>query len=75
VLMNTKFFFGNFHLRREFRLDRASLSSAPRCENRISFSDLPPLRGGLKEFVGRGGLHRDEISSSIRAFILSPANS
>jgi hypothetical protein len=27
------------------------------------------------EFVGRGGLHRDGISSSFRTFILSPTNS
>jgi len=42
-------------------------------DRRFPFN-LPPL-ARFKEFVGRGGLPRDEISSSFRTFILSPTNS
>jgi hypothetical protein len=72
--MNTLSSSGNFFWMAGICLDRLlkQRSALPKTGFILRFTAA--LRR-LKEFVGRGALHRDEIPSSFRTFILSPTNS
>jgi hypothetical protein len=73
LLINTISASENFIWMTGIRLDRL-LKQRSALQNGFLFRFTAASRR-FKEFVGRGGLPRDEISISFRAFILSPTNS
>ena len=73
MLMNTISSSGNFIGMAGICLDRL-LKAALRAAKTGFLLRFSAATRRFKEFVGRGGLHRAEIASPFRTFILSPTN-